>query len=181
MNNTGELRLVREVAGQTEPVTLEDAKIYLGVTNTVEDTLITSQIGVARRVAEAYLSRDIVSKEYQLTFIETLDGVLHLYNAPITSVDSVTIDGGTALVEDTGYELRGSTDDPVIYLTDALTVFDTTEVGPFRNVVVNYTTTGMTNVLIEDGIKSILSDLYNKGMVTDMYKTVLAPFRKLHI
>ena len=181
MNQTGELRLVNEAAGATEPVTLAEAKIYLGVTNTVEDALITSQIAAARRIAEAYLSRDIVSKTYQLTFIETLDGVLHLYNAPITSVDSVTIDGGTALVEDTGYELRGATDNPVIYLTDALTVFDTTEVGPFRNVVVEYTTTGMTDALIEDGIKALLSDLYNKGMVTTMYQTILAPLRKMHI
>ena len=181
MNNTGDLRLVSEASGATEPVTLDEAKLYLGVTNTAEDTLITSQIGVARRIAEAFLSRDIVSKTYQLTFIETLTGILNLYNAPITSVDSVTIDGGTALVEDTGYELRGATDNPVIYLTDALTVFDTTEVGPFRNVVVDYTTTGMTSPLVEDGVKAIVSDLYNKGMVTEMYKTILAPLRKLHI
>ena len=89
---TGDLRLVREAAGLTEPVTLAEARLYLNVTNTADDALITSQISVARRIAEAFLSRDIVSKEYELTFIQSNDGVLHLYNAPITSVDSVTID-----------------------------------------------------------------------------------------
>ena len=181
MNQTGDLRLIREVAGQTEPVTLAEAKTYLGVTNTAEDTLITSQIAAARQIAEAFLSRDIVSKEYALTFIETRTGVLHLYNAPITSVTSVVIDG-EAQVEDTGYELRGSTDDPVIYLTDTLTVFNTEEgIGPFNNVVISYTTTGLNNLVIQEGIKSILSDLYNQGMVSSMYKTILAPYRKLHI
>ena len=171
---TGQTRIVREL-GSVEPVTLAEAKIYLGVTNTVRDTQITSQITTARSIIEGYLSRDVISKSVEQTWI-TSDGVLYLYGAPITSVDTVTVDE-VVLTLGTGYSLRGAENDPVVYLTDASS-FNGETVGSYQNVVVTYTTAGLTNASIKQAVLALLRCLYD-GDETDAWKKILAPHRKL--
>lgn len=89
----GQSRVV-SITDATEPVSLTEAKNYLRVTNTQDDTKITSQITAARSIAEKYLNRDILprTREQFILQVEAIDGNIDLYNGPIDSVDAVTID-----------------------------------------------------------------------------------------
>ena len=175
---TGILRLI-STTGTGDVVTLAQARTYLGVTNTAEDTLITAQINAAITAAEAYLSRDIVAKQYSLTWPTSDNGVLHLYKSPIASVDSVVVDGSTLAT--TAYETRGATDNPIIYLQDIASFDGDEPLGPWTDVVVTFTTTGLQDDLIREGIKSILSDLYNKGTIGMDCYSILSSHKLMYI
>ena len=177
-----EVRLeIISVTDATEPVTLTDAKTYLGVTiATAEDSLITSMISTARHIAETYLSRDILPRQRRVTKVLSTDGIINLYNSPIASIDIVSISGQVQTISE-GYELRGAENNPFVALVTAQTFSDNAPTGPFRDVVVEYTTSGLVDATIRQGILSILSDIYNKGTTTDMYKPLLAPHKILYI
>ena len=180
MTTEGRIELSANQPTTTEPVTLAEVKLYLGVTNTVEDALITAQLTAAREIAETFLSRDIVSKQWIQTEIES-NGRVPLFRAPIASVDSVSVDG-QAQTLNTQYELIGSTNDPEVSFTDRFdTLSDFDQYRGYRDVIVTYTTAGLNNTIIQEGIKSIVSDLYNKGMVTMMYQTILAPYQRAFV
>ena len=173
------IRVVRTI-GTTEPVTLAEAKNYLRITvDTADDALITSQISAAREIAEQYLSRDLLSKEIEQTHIISNDGIIHLYRSPITSVDSVVVDGTTETLDE-GYELRGANDNQVVFLTTAQAFSDDEPVGPYRNVVVTYTTTGFTNEIVKQGVLAILQCLYDQKMNYE-WKKILAPYKILFV
>ena len=170
-----------EIQGIIEPVSLSEARVYLGITlSTEDDDLVTDQISSSREIAETFLSRDLVGHTIVQTEIRNLDGVIDLYRSPIASVDSVSIDG-VDLVLGEGYELRGSTDDPVVYLMDATSFADAPPTGPYQNVVITYTTSGFTNAVVKQGVLSIVSDLYNYGKVGKGHMSILTPYRKLFI
>ena len=64
--------LVVHTAPATEPLTLSETKSYLRVDTSGDDTLITSLIVTARRLAEEHMQRAIITQTLQL-FIDTLE------------------------------------------------------------------------------------------------------------
>jgi len=76
MKTYGVLKLTEASPGQafTEPLSLEDAKIFLKINEgeVDEDDMISALITAAREVAETYQGRDLVEKQWDLT----LDGFL---------------------------------------------------------------------------------------------------------
>jgi hypothetical protein len=113
---------VTEASSPTEPVSLTDAKAWLRVDYTDDDTLITAMIKSARQSIEHFTNRALVPKDISLN-AETPDGVSLDYSLVETTyklklpyakgaVISVLIlkDWDTAtLVLNTDYEVNGNT------------------------------------------------------------------------
>ncbi len=94
-----------------EPVTLAEAKLYLRVDTADEDALITQMIGAVRRVAEQYLRRTLVSRQWKLVYDEALPQRVCLPMTPVTSIVRVTkiSEGGvTEDVPNTLYALNAA-------------------------------------------------------------------------
>ena len=162
-NSGSDLRVVSEAA-YTELVSLADAKNYLRVDNSDDDTLIENMIIQARIMAETYTRSDIAPKTRE-QFLVTAEGDFNLYYAPIATVNSVMVDG----VENTTYETLGLSN-PFIRLDGN---------GMAKNVLVNYTTSGRTEVGLKQGILCTIAYLYygRDAKMSTNYKPFLAPYK----
>ena len=149
-------------------VSLDQAKLYLSVVNTQEDVMITSMITNAIAQAEAYLNKDILSKTREFFLTEVAEPI-NLYFTPISSVDSVEIDG-VAAVEGNEYKLLGIDDPRISFETLA------------RNVKITYTTAGIGDETVRQGILSLVQHLYDRGASGTMvlgtqWQSFLTPFK----
>jgi uncharacterized phiE125 gp8 family phage protein len=70
----------------TEPITLEEAKLHLRVTNTEEDNLIKSLITVARQRCESVTNRALVSTTFELI----MDSFPEKIVLPMPPTESIT-------------------------------------------------------------------------------------------
>ena len=165
----GKLREV-SITNATEPVTLAEAKNYLRVDNSVDDTKITSMISAARAIAEAYINRDILPRQREQYILRdtSSDGVIELYNTPINSSVAVTV--SLEGVATTNFELLGPSDNPYISL----------DLTGANEVNITYTTLGLTSSeTVRQGILAILSELYEFGEVKNKWIwTILNPIRR---
>ncbi len=121
------------------------AKDYMRVDTSADDALIGQMIVQARIWIENYLSRDVVSKTRSL-YLATVNERFSLPFSPITSIQSITIDGTAT----TNYETHGL-DEMIVELEDL----------PSENVIVNYTTTGFSNDLIKQAMLQLISTYYD--------------------
>lgn len=80
------LRVV--TAATAEPVTLAEAKKYLRVDVTDDDTLITALITAAREHVEHASGRSWATQTLELTF-EEFGGALELEQGPVTAITSI--------------------------------------------------------------------------------------------
>ena len=85
-----------------EPITLEEAKIFLRIDTDEENTLLESLISAARQYAEKYTCRSFLTQEWELT-TKVIAEKLFLPYPPVQSVESVLLDG--QLVDDYKYAL----------------------------------------------------------------------------
>ncbi len=116
--------LSRITAPSTEPVTLAEAKLYLRVDNTNEDTLITDLITAARMVAENWLKRSLITQSWKLAFDNAVASSVYLPMGPVNSVISVIIvnqDGSTTTVDPSQYWLNAAQN--ALVLNSTLTGF----------------------------------------------------------
>ena len=164
-NTGGDLRVVSTNTA-TEPITLAEAKAYIRITNTEEDTLITSMITNARMQCEKYLNSDILPKTRTL-FLNYTDAPINLPYAPIATVDSVTVDGAVQALDE-GYEILGL-DNPLISL-DQVTA---------EKVSITYTTAGISDISLYQGILAYIAWLYHGRDATmpTNWKAWLSPFK----
>ncbi len=103
--------LERVVAPLVEPVSLADAKSYLRVEHTTDDTLISQLIVVARQTAERYLRQSLITQSWKMVFDDYLEPITPLAYAPIQSVTSVTTYdalGQPTVISSTLYRLDAS-------------------------------------------------------------------------
>jgi len=100
----------------TEPVTLNEAKAYLRVLYTSEDTSITALITQARQYLESAISQSIVATEITLVSDVKFKS-FRLPYGPVTAITSATLDGEDVLADfsDVGYIEAAGTDLEVIY------------------------------------------------------------------
>jgi len=76
-----------------EPITLDQAKDHLRVTNTTDDALISTLIAAARRFAEGYCRRALITQVWDLyvdKFPDAVRGVLEIPFGELQAVTSVT-------------------------------------------------------------------------------------------
>jgi len=135
---------VNSVTG-SEIITLTEAKDYIRVDTTDDDTLITSIIKQARIYAENYMSRDIVAKNRSL-YLPYVEKRFLLPFSPIASISSVTVEG----IATTAYETFGLLDD-IISLNSR----------PSKDVEVTYITEGMSDELLKGAVLQLVSTFYD--------------------
>lgn len=104
-----------------EPLTAAEAKAWLRVTGSSEDTLISSLIVAARELVEKYLERDLVER----TWDWSIDGFPYSENAfelprtPVQSITSITYVNGDSpepTLATTVYGLDNGVAPPLVYL-----------------------------------------------------------------
>jgi uncharacterized phiE125 gp8 family phage protein len=90
------LKLVTPPSG--EPVTLDEAKAHLGVTDDASDALIKGLVTAARQACEAFSRRAFITQVFDLALDGVQGGSIELPRAPLVSVTSVTYyaDDGTS-------------------------------------------------------------------------------------
>lgn len=105
--------LSRVSAPAGEPVSLEDAKLFLRVTHDDEDTLIYDLIVAARMIAEEHLKRSLMTQSWKLAYDDYLPACVILPMGPVNSVTSVTLfkrDGSSQAMAASGYYLTAGND-----------------------------------------------------------------------
>lgn len=103
--------LTRTVAPATEPVTLAEAKLYLRVDHSHEDTLINDLITAARMMAESWLSRTFITQTWKLAFDFAVADSIWLPMGPVSEVVSIVMvnqDGSTSTLDSSNYWLNAA-------------------------------------------------------------------------
>ena len=162
-----DLKVVSTLGNPSSIVSLDQAKLYLSVTNTQEDVMITSMITNAILTAEKYLNRDILAKQREFYLVEVNEPI-NLYYSPIASVESVTEDGRT-LTLGTEYDILGL-EDPSIRFENA----------PTQKVLISYTTKGIADESIRQGVLALVSYLYDRATYSEnknRWKMFLSPYK----
>lgn len=176
-----DFEIVSILADQNEPVTRDEVKGYLRINNTRDDTLIDNIIINARQDCERFLNKDIIRKQRRI-FLSRVEEPFNLPYAPISSVDSFTIDD-VAQVQNVGYELFGR-DNPEVRIFGGVATFATGDEIPSvgNNVDVTYTTQGISGQELTGIKQGILCNAAWKYYGRDAkmptnYKAYLSPYR----
>lgn len=106
-------RLTLATPPAAEPLTLNEAKLYLRVDGSTEDDSITSLITAARMAAEQYLRRSLITQSWVLAYDDYLLSATYMPMGPVQSVASVTLvarDGGTTTLDSSTYYLTARKD-----------------------------------------------------------------------
>jgi len=129
----------------SEIISVDDCKNFIRIDTTEDDTLLGYMITSARLQAESYLSRDILSKQRKYYLDNALDGLVDVPYGPIDSIDEVKVDN----IVITDYTERG--------LGDITIKMDPTD----KEVLITFTTTGMSDGLLKQALLQIVSTLYD--------------------
>lgn len=127
-----------------EIVTLAEAKAFIRIDTTDDDTIITTIIEQARLVCENYISADIVSKN-RTYYLESANDRFEVPFSPITSITTVTVEGSAA--SHTSYGANNE-----ILSLDKLAA---------KDIIVTYITSGINNALVKQAILQLVSTLYD--------------------
>lgn len=104
--------LVQTVAPIQEPISLEDAKVFLRILDNLDDTTIASMIKSSREYAENYTNRQFETATYEL-FTDRFTQDLKLPKNPIktlTSVEYMDENGDYQVLDSSYYYLYGEDD-----------------------------------------------------------------------
>lgn len=142
----------------TEPVTLDDVKLYARVGHAVEDTLINSWISAGRKLAEDYQHRSYVTQVWQMTFDSFPSKCLEIPQPPLISLDSVKI------YDEDGAETTVSTSDYFVDLTSEIGrvafvsdySWPSVTLRPLNGVVVEFTTGYGAAAAVPDSVKNAI-------------------------
>jgi hypothetical protein len=121
-----------------------EAKNYIRIDTTADDTLIDLMIEAAHTAAENYMSRDIIAKERTYYLDESTTGFIDVPFGPVASVDAVTVKGTS--VSFSVYGLG----DPMV------------EIEPLgTNIKIDFTTEGMSDGLLKQALLMMVSTYYD--------------------
>ena len=105
-------RLLKRVTDATvEPVTLTEAKLYMRIDTSDDDTLITDLITAARQTCENWLRRSLINQTWKLSFDYVIPRLVGLPMGPVNSISSVVIvnqDTTTQTVDASTYWLNAA-------------------------------------------------------------------------
>lgn len=105
--------LERSSAPAIEPVTLAEAKLYLRIDGSDDDTLIESLITAVRESAEAYLRCSLITQSWTMAFEDSAPARVELPMGPVqsvTSVKSITRAGVETTISNSAYYLAAMKD-----------------------------------------------------------------------
>lgn len=152
----------------TEPVTVQEAKDWMKVDLTDDDTLITELITVARKQVEGYLCISLVPKNIT-AILNNSQGGIELPYGPVASITSVKDEDDVTLTETDDYVLQGE---------DYKTIKT-----PYDYLKVVYVTAA--NIEHKTGVLQQILYLYenrgdvNAGQLSPMVKMTLKPYRRV--
>ena len=165
-------------APSVEPLTLAEAKLYLRVTHTAEDALITSLIVAGRQWIETYTRRALCTQTWDFRYAGFPDRwrPLVVPNAPLQSVTSITYiddDEATQTLSTSLYVVRTQAGPTAargtIEAADSVTM-PTVSDAPDLPVIVRAVCGYGAAAAVPDGIKAglylLLGDLYEQRQVT---------------
>ena len=135
---------INSVTG-SEIITTSEVKDYVRIDTTADDTIIARMIVQARIWCENYISKDILSKTRSYYIPQTNSGIFDLPFAPVTSIQSITIDSVAST-----YEILGL-DNETIELDS----------GAASKVKINYTTSGLSDDLLKQAMLQLVSTYYD--------------------
>ncbi len=81
--------LTQEEAPITEPLERADAKVHLGVEHDEHDGMIDRQIAAARREAESYMGRALITQVWVMDLDCFPMGIIEVPRPPMQSVESI--------------------------------------------------------------------------------------------
>jgi uncharacterized phiE125 gp8 family phage protein len=149
--------VLRTTPPATEPVSLAEAKLFLRVDNTDEDTLITELITVARRAAEEYIGKSLITQSWKIAYDEYVDECVNLPHGPVQSITSVKRFDR----DDTETTIASS----VYYLTAKknMLIFDTAQLGHRIEIIyqAGYSNASDVPEPIKQGILSHIAGMYD--------------------
>lgn len=178
----GTLTTITEPA--SEPVTLAEVKESLRVLHTDDDALIGGLITSARRWAEHYLNRRIISQVVQLNMHAFSGNSIYLGLDPIISIDSVKYDDTASPI--TEQTLVVNTDYYADIITKGgyvttLTGWPSTARRPNSARIlatVGYSSADAVPEIIKEGIKIYIASKYDRDPeLVDIAKELLWPER----
>ncbi len=82
-------RVVRSTGPASEPITLSEAKTFLRIDGSDEDTLISEMISAARIAAEEQTGKSLITQSWQVSYDDCPPPVVQLPHGPVQSVTSV--------------------------------------------------------------------------------------------
>jgi uncharacterized phiE125 gp8 family phage protein len=128
----------------SEIVSVSVAKAYMRIDTSDDDSLIATMIEQARIWSENYIGRDIVAKSRKY-YLEYVNDRFSIPFYPINEITSVTSDGSSADYDT--YGLHGE----IIALNQL----------PSKDIIIEYTTTGFDNGLLQQAILQLVSTYYD--------------------
>ena len=128
----------------SEIVTTANAKDFIRIDTSDDDTLIATMIKQARIWCENYLTKDIVAKTRQY-YLEDINKRFSLPFAPISSITSITVEGSAAT-----YDTYGVNGD-IIELDEL----------PAKDIIVTYVTSGVDTELLQQAILQLVATYYD--------------------
>jgi uncharacterized phiE125 gp8 family phage protein len=175
------------------PVSLEEAKLFLRITSTAEDALISAYIEAATSQLETYTRRTFVTTEFRGEYdaVQVSGQEAHpfvtLYRSPVASIESVQV-SNNGVYYDADYQLKLQSGFSRVLLGDSETSVLDSSPFPLR---VDYTAGygGPDDVpqAIKTAILMYVNHLYsnrgdctpecNAGMMPNEIKALLGPYR----
>jgi uncharacterized phiE125 gp8 family phage protein len=183
MSNMRSRLLTRVAAPASEPVSLTEAKLYLRVDNTTEDTLINDLIVAARMTAEGWLKRSLITQSWKLAYDDYICEEVDLPMGPVNSITSVVVfsrDGSSQTLSNSIYYLNASKD---------VLIFDTVNFG-FRIEITYETGFGSASSVpkaIKQGMLEHIAVMYDRRAEPDdialpeQTLCLYLPFRELRL
>ena len=113
-------QLQQETAPASEPLTLTEAKNYLKVSGSDDDTLITNLITTVRQAAEKFMKISLISQSWKISYDQYAPSVIRLPMGraqSITSVTAVARDASTTAINSSTYYLSAGNQNLVFEAT----------------------------------------------------------------
>jgi len=129
----------------SEILTTSEAKDFIRVDTSADDTIIGQMITQARIWCENFISRDIVAKNRTL-YLASVNERFVLPFSPVASISSITVEGTAT----TDYETYGL-DDTIVSLN----------MLPSKEVKVTYITSGQNDSLLKQAISQLVGTYYD--------------------
>ena len=167
-----------------EPVTDDEAKLYLRVEHSLDDHIIRMMIAAARSMVEAYTGQTLIEQKWRLT-IDAHDGLIKLIKLPLAPF--VRLEGRPKkiqrehTIEITNYKLRRDAGFATVELLTNLTSYDVLQL----EFVVGYGETAESvPVAYKQAILMLVAEMYENRVgadtnvvMNDTVKSLLAVHR----
>jgi uncharacterized phiE125 gp8 family phage protein len=176
------MRVERVTAPVIEPISLAQAKLFLRVEHTLEDSLITQFISAAREAAEQIMGKSLITQSQRLYVTGVKDADLCLPRAPVQSIQTI------AAEDDSGS--RKTLDSSTYRLLSGRNIVQFNALPSANTLIVTYVagygdTPETVPNLIRQGILNHVAALYETresgATMTDVVRAFYPPFREVRL